>query len=88
MGCPSSQGHSAQAKRASGTGDGTNAGNAADEAATHGDYFHAELYNGGYINDEPYCGDYFKTELFKHDSARCEREGCGTKAANDWWLET
>ena len=54
MGCPSSKGHSAQAKRASGTGDGTNAGNAADEAAAHQNYFHAEPYNGGYIHDEPY----------------------------------
>ena len=92
MGCPSSQGHSAQAERANGTGNGINAWSAAGKAATHGDYFHAELYNGGYINDEPYggnyfqanpyCGDYFKTELFRRDSARCELEGCGTGPAD------
>ena len=67
MGCPSSQGHSAQAKRASGTGDGTNAGNAADEAATYGDHSHDEPYDGGYIHDEPYDGGYINDEPYNWD---------------------
>ena len=83
MGCPSSQGHSAKAKGANGTGYGTNAWKAADNAATHGDYIHAEPYDGGYIHDEtydwdyfqtdPYCGDYFKAELFRRDNAMWHR---------------